>query len=99
LSPPVTETEQPDLSVPVDESAHVMEVKVSPASEELNVTVPVGLDFVPVLTSVTVTLTELAGPPSGTVDGVSVTAVVVARRLTWCGSAADVEPLNLVSPR
>jgi len=47
----------------------------------VNVTVPVGVDVVPVAVSVTVAVHEVAWPMN-TVDGVHATVVVVVRRLT-----------------
>jgi sorbitol-specific phosphotransferase system component IIBC len=47
----------------------------------VNVTVPVGVDVVPVAVSVTVAVHDVACP-TNTVDGVHATVVVVVRRLT-----------------
>ncbi len=61
--------------------ARVQVPKVSPASDELSVTVPVGLVWVPVSVSVTVTV-AVPGWPTTTVPSDKLTLVVVLRLLT-----------------
>src|SRR6266545_4991608 len=75
----VTVTEHVAAFVPLAESVQVLALNVSglaPASEDVNETVPVGLDWVAAPVSVTVTVTVLACPTT-TDDGLRLVTVVV----------------------
>src|SRR5438552_6632499 len=77
--------------------ASVQMPKVSPASDELSVTVPVGFVCVPASVSVTVTVALLAWPTT-TVLGDRVTPLEVARLLTVCETPVDVLSAKFGSP-
>jgi len=77
--------------------ARVQVPKVSPVSDELSVTVPVGLVCVPESVSVTVTV-ALLGWPTTTLVSDKLTLVVVARLLTVCATPAEVLVAKFASP-
>ncbi len=91
----VTEAVQVAAFAPL--GARVQAPKVSPASDELSVTVPVGLVCVPASVSVTVTV-ALLGWPTTTLVGNKLMLVVVARLFTTCDTAVEVLVAKLVSP-
>jgi hypothetical protein len=91
----VTEAVQAAAFPPLGARVHVP--KVSPASDELSVTVPVGLVCVPASVSVTVTVALLAWPTT-TVLSDKLTLVVVARLLTVCATPMDVLVRKFASP-
>src|SRR2546428_2073613 len=72
-------TEQED-ELPEPASVQGLPVKV-PALSEVKLTVPVGVDFVPVAVSVTVTA-QVGGPPTTSVPGVHLAGVEVERLFT-----------------
>src|SRR3989442_12007565 len=72
-------TEQED-ELPEPASVQGLPVKV-PALSEAKLTVPVGVDFVPVSVSVTVAV-QVVGCPTATVAGVPLTVVEVERLFT-----------------
>src|SRR5262249_25483449 len=76
----ITVAEQLAAFDPLAARVHVP-ANASPLSDDVNVTVPVGLDGVPDEVSVTVTVTVLAWPTT-TAVGDNVAAVVVARGVT-----------------
>jgi hypothetical protein len=83
----VTDAVQVAAFPPLGARVHVP--RVSPASDELSVTVPVGLVCVPVSVSVTVTVAVLAWPTT-TVLSDKFTLVVVARLFTVCETPDEV---------
>src|SRR5579862_185073 len=91
----VTEAVQVAVFAPLD--ANVQVPNVSPASEELSVTAPVGFVCVPVSVSVTVTVV-LLDCPTTTLAGDKLTLVVVARLFTVCAMPAEALVAKFVSP-
>ena len=87
-------TEQED-ELPEPASVQGLPVKV-PAVSEVKLTVPVGVDGVPVAVSVTVAV-QVVLAPTGTVAGVQLTVVEVARLFTVT-VVVPIEPTCAPSP-